>query len=481
MTPSVVGWDEGWKVGEDAVRLSLRGAEEVWWDLKRRVGTSFSAVVEGTPHRAEELLVPLLTALREDAEAYLGTFVSSCVLAVPACFSLLQRELMARAARAAGMEARVVAEPTAATLAFGREGRFLVFDFGAGTVDISVVESEGGVWQVLESVGSPETGGYDFDLALAACLKERLLLSELEESDPRWRTLVAEAERVKIALSGVASYEWTPPPLGPRPSNPLMVEREEMERLMRFFIRRLAHVVRRLWERYEPDHLLLVGGSSRIPLLKEILEREVALPERLSLCAEEAIAVGAALYASGGQERLLLDALSGDIEALWGDEVEKIVASGSPLPFEAWKEFEAKEVGRVSLRLQQTSGELRGEPSPLSAVELELRAGERVTLFCRLDASGRLSAELRREDGARSSLPLSAGAAGESDKKEDPAVVNERRLRELKLALVPLEVCLDEEQRGRLYRLIRQAEGVCFDARSVEIVEGLVKDLESLV
>ena len=116
VTPSVVGRDgDAWLVGEDAARLGLGGSKNVWWDLKRKVGSPFRATLDGVEYAARDLLVPLIAALREDAEACLGEFVSSCVLAVPACFSLTQREAMVRAANAAGLEdARVVAEPTAA-------------------------------------------------------------------------------------------------------------------------------------------------------------------------------------------------------------------------------------------------------------------------------------------------------------------------------------------------------------------------------
>ena len=131
---------------------------------------------------------------------------------------------MSRAAKEAGFrEARIVNEPTAAALAFGREGRFLILDFGAGTVDVSVVESENGVWQVLESVGSARTGGYDFDLALAEWLAERLRLDPMPLDDPRRRALVLEAEAVKIALSSCRSCNWTPPALDGRSFQPLRI------------------------------------------------------------------------------------------------------------------------------------------------------------------------------------------------------------------------------------------------------------------
>ena len=305
-TPSVVGWDGDWVIGDDAVRLSLQTPAPVWWDIKRKVGGDFRAFCGGKPHTAQDVLIPLLRAIREDAEVFLGRFVSSCALAVPACFSLVQREAMSQAAEEAGFrETRIVNEPTAAALAFGREGRFLILDFGAGTVDVSVVESENGVWQVLESVGSARLGGYDFDLALAEWLSERLRLDPMPLDDPRRRALVLEAETVKITLSSCRSCNWTPPALDGRDFQPLRVEREDLERMIRFSIRRLMHVVRKLWERCGPEHLLLVGGSSRIPLLHEILEEEIVRPERLCLCAEESVAAGAALYARTGEERLM--------------------------------------------------------------------------------------------------------------------------------------------------------------------------------
>ena len=476
-TPSVVGWDGEWHVGEDAVRMALNGSEDVWWDVKRRVGSPFRAVLDGRGHAAHDLLVPLLSALREDAESHLGVFVSSCVLAVPACFSLTQREAMVRAADAAGLhEARIVAEPTAAALSFGREGRFLVLDFGAGTVDLSVVESGEGVWQVLESVGSDGIGGYDFDLALADWLRERLLLAPLPSSDPRWRALVMEAERVKVALSECLALDWTPPPLEGRALPPLTVRREELERLMRFPIRRLVHIVRRLWERHGPDHLLLVGGSSRIPLLRE----EVARPERLSLCAEDAVVRGAALYTRSGRERLLLDILSGELTVLWEGAALRVLPENSILPVRSSVELRVGRSGRSVLELCQSPNELRTEGLRLASLELEVLEGETLRLCCEVSASGCLAAELRRGTGERVEIPLLSLSPDEGT-REGAVSGAAQRLRELKLTLAALETALSEEQQDRLHALVRRAEGMPFDAGTAELIEELVKDLETAV
>jgi molecular chaperone DnaK (HSP70) len=486
-TPSVVGWDGGWAVGEDAVKLSLQNPAPVWWDIKRKVGGDFRAFCGGKVYTARELLVPLLCALREDAEVFLKRFVSSCALAVPACFSLVQREAMSQAAKAAGFrEARIVNEPTAAALAFGREGRFLILDFGAGTVDVSVVESENGVWQVLESAGSARIGGYDFDLALAEWLSERLRLDPMPLDDPRRRALVLEAETVKIALSSCRSYNWLPPALDGREFQPLRVEREELERMMRFSIRRLMHAVRKLWERYGPEHLLLVGGSSRIPLLHEILEEEIVRPERLCLCAEESVAVGAALYARTGEKRrLLLDVLSGDIGFSHGEETRILAAAGSPLPLSARAVFVPKRSERTQLTVFQDIGDMQsaapregggegGGRTVLSALELDVTAGTEVAVHCALSASGLLNLSAG-QDGAAIEMPLFLPEGLKNDVSADR---DGERLRGIKLRIASLEALLSESQKDRLYSLLRLLENSENSPAALEMLEQLTQDLE---
>lgn len=477
-TPSVVGWNGDWVVGEDAVRLSLQGEQRVWWDIKRRVGSDFRARCGGRTWSAQELLVPLLRMMREDAEAFVGDFVSSCVLAVPACFSLLQREAMMQAAWVAGLrEARIVSEPTAAALAFGGEGRFLVLDFGAGTVDISVVESEGGVRQVLESTGSALVGGYDFDLALAEWLRERLCLAPLSPEDPIWRALVLEAESIKIALSSCRNYCWTPPALSEPAVASVQIEREDLERMVRFSIRRLVHAVRRLWDRYSPEHLLLVGGSSRIPLLRDILEEEVARPERLSLCAEESIAAGAALYTRAGEERLLLDVLSGDVGFLVDGQSTVLIASGTPLPFSARSAFRPQRPGMTAISVFQDLGDLQEGRTILSALNLNFSGEEEAELCCLLNTSGLLRVSVRQ--GLKTiEMPLLPIMEGDAASK---APARNRRLRELKLRLTPLEIMLSPQQQDRLHSLVRRIENIENDDPSIEILEELVNDLEAAV
>jgi molecular chaperone DnaK len=189
-----------------------------------------------------------------------------------------------------------VNEPEAISLSFGREGRFLVLNFGAETADLSVIENGG---RILESV-SLRVGGGDFDHALAEWLYGRLRSGRAqppEKDDPLWRVLLPEAEAIKIALSSRQTCDWTPPPDLPG-AWPVRAEREDFERVARFSIRRVVNAAEGLWERHAPDRLLLAGGSARIPLLRETLGKE----GRLTFCAEGAAALGAALCARTGEE-----------------------------------------------------------------------------------------------------------------------------------------------------------------------------------
>jgi molecular chaperone DnaK (HSP70) len=288
--------------------------------------------------KAEALIVPLLKLLREDAEAYLNEFVYSCVITVPACFDSCRRSSVLHAAMEAGFsgDVRIINEPTAAALSIGsKEGRYLVLDFGAGTADISVVELESNVWHVLESVGTSDIGGYDFDILLAEWLIERSGLYRIKENTKDidiWYLFRSQAEKVKIALSTHERYELLPFIAMRENYEPILVEREDFNRLIRFHIKRIVNWVKMLWESYNPQRLLLVGGSSKIPLLKQMLEQEVASPEYFGYCMDEGVAVGAAIHSSTAKDSLLIDVLSQDVTLKYNNNYIKVFQKGTPLP-----------------------------------------------------------------------------------------------------------------------------------------------------
>jgi molecular chaperone DnaK len=421
--------------------------------------------------------VPLLTLLREDGEVFLGPFVESCVLAVPASFSFAERSAMARAARAAGFsKSRIVNEPTAAALAFGASGRFLILDYGAGTVDLSVVECGGGVWQVLESRGTPSCGGRDFDAALALLLAEKAGANPGGVDSPLHRLLLAEAEEVKIALSGCLNHEWTPP-AGVGASS-VAVTRNEFENLVRPSLERVVSMAEDLWKFHGPSRLLLVGGGSRIPLLRTLLAGRMARPERLSLCPDEAVVIGAALYGSQARsERLLLDVLSDSLGILAADGTPvPLLEKGMHLPARVEKKFESVGSGPFTLRVFQGDG-----GRIISTVRIsDAGKGEVIVLVFAVDSGGLLRIDIRREDGRTAVIPpLEVGTPGASSFEQQPGDLLdlEKRFARVSPVLSPAQ-----QARGEvLFRTVKSLRDEGCYPEGAESLEQMVAEMERVI
>lgn len=477
-TPSVTAWTgSGWTAGETAAAGEMKRPSTTWWDLKRKVGTPWKGWCGRTSVSAEDALVPLLTLLQEDGEVFLGTFVESCVLAVPASFSFAERSAMARAARAAGFsKSRIVNEPTAAALAFGASGRFLILDYGAGTVDLSVVECGGGVWQVLESRGTPSCGGRDFDAALALLLAEKAGANPGGVDSPLHRLLLAEAEEVKIALSGCLNHEWTPP-AGVGASS-VAVTRNEFENLVRPSLERVVSMAEDLWKFHGPSRLLLVGGGSRIPLLRTLLAGRMARPERLSLCPDEAVVIGAALYGSQARsERLLLDVLSDSLGILAADGTPvPLLEKGMHLPARVEKKFESVGSGPFTLRVFQGDG-----GRIISTVRIpDAKKGESVVLVFAVDSGGLLRIDILREGGGTTVIPpLDMGTPDAPFFASPP-----EELLELEKRFARVSPVLSQAQQARGEALFRTVRGLrdeeCYPG-GVESLEQMVAEMERVV
>ncbi len=479
-TPSVTALTQsGWLAGEDAARSEMKNPSTTWWDMKRKLGSPWRARCGRASYTAEDVLVPLLTLLREDAEAFLGTFISSCVLTVPAFFSFAERSAMGRTARSSGFSSvRIVNEPTAAALAFGIMGKFLILDYGAGTVDISVVESEGGVWQVLESAGLPASGGRDFDILLASSLNEKMKLPRLEDNSALWRALLSEAESLKIALSSCASCEWTPPAGVSCPS--LRVTREEFEDLIRPSIEQVTTAVRRLWMRFKPSKLLLVGGGSRIPLLRALLEERVARPEHLNQCPDESVVTGAALYGiSPTKERLLIDVLSQDLGILAADGTPvTLLEKGLHLPVRAERHFYSVGNGPFTMSVFQGEGSSRRIIASVQAPEA--RKDEEITLSFSVDSDGLLRIDIIRSDGRVSSiapLELGEGVPPSPTETTEEAKGLERRFARLSVSLSPAQ----QARGAALLRTMKTLGDGDYSSEAFDSLERMISEMERVV
>ncbi|GHV53734.1 heat-shock protein Hsp70 [Synergistales bacterium] len=484
-TPSMVAFSDGGLIaGEDAARLSLTDPRSAWWDMKRHLGTDWVARVGGRTYTPEELLIPLLSLLREDAEAHLRTFISSCVLAVPAHFSFPERGALARAAQSAGFEkVRIVNEPTAAALSVGTDSRFLILDFGAGTLDISVVEGENGVFQVVESKGRQDIGGYDIDKLLAEWLCKRAGIQFTRVSDPRGSLMMHEAEEVKTALSNARGVTWRVPVGLSQTESSADVTRDEFEALIKPLLNEIIGMVERMWKKHEPEKLLIVGGSSRIPMLREMLAKRVGKPERLKTSPDDAVVIGAAIYANQGSERLLIDVLSRSLGVMNDDGgVVQIMNRGTPLPAEAKRRFTASGSGSLEVTIVQGEGRVKTLNRVLQTVYVDnVQNGEVVDIFFRVDGGGLLHVEVKRKKKtSRQTISLDSDQSGVIPCD----LITELSVREERIAR--LSMSFPDNFQQRLGILISNAKSLKEDDNSlqwqaVELIDKMIAEIEQVV
>jgi molecular chaperone DnaK (HSP70) len=484
-TPSMVAFTkDGLAAGEDAARVLLTAPDTVWWDMKRRLGSNWTARVSGRAYTPEELLLPLLCLLREDAEAHLGTFVSSCVLAVPAHFGFPERGALAGSARKAGFErVRIINEPTAAALSTGIDGRFLIIDLGAGTLDMSLVEGDSGVFQVLESRGRSDIGGLDFDRLLAGHMCRKAGIAMSPPGDPRASLMMKEAEEVKIALSSVSKTMWrVPGGLSPECLS-MEISRDEFETLIGRFMEEILRMVEKMWRKYDPQRLLTVGGSSRIPILRRMLSSRVREPDRISSFPEDAVVVGSAMYARQGKERLLIDVLSKSLGIMSSDgKAVPLLHKGSPLPAEARRHFTAHGSGMIKITVVQGEKSSRGIGRILQTLSIGgVSDGETVEVVFRVDGGGLMHVEVRRgEHTSRRTISLECDEPGVSQ-CDLPAEI---RLREDRLAR--LSMSLPGSFQSRLTDITKDArvlrgENSSLQWKALDILDRMISEMERVI
>ncbi|HOM97651.1 MAG TPA: Hsp70 family protein, partial [Acetomicrobium sp.] len=253
-TSSFVGYRHGRLcAAEDALPAVFTYPGGSCVSVKRHIGASQKLRLGGRTFVAEELLQVLLLYLREDAEAYLQAVVRECFIAVPSCFDFKQRDMVKSAAQKAGFRGvKLINEPTAAAMAVSLEGNVLVFDFGAGAVDISAVEKKSDLCHVLESIGSTKFGGMDLDKEIALHIWKLMGERGDPSEDPRWPLLLMEAEAIKESLSFTNVVNWWPRACGfiLHRNKPLAIYREEIESLIAAFILPVLDLAKRIWDRY---------------------------------------------------------------------------------------------------------------------------------------------------------------------------------------------------------------------------------------
>lgn len=317
LVPSVVGigMDGSLLVGQTARNQLAAFPDRTIASVKRRMGQTATLLMAGTSYTPPEISSIILRSLKDRAERVLGRPVNRAVITVPAFFNEPQRQATLEAGRLAGLTVeRIINEPTAASLVYhaGSEERrhVIIYDLGGGTFDVSIVRTERGVVEVLSSKGDTSLGGDDFDELLARHVAGRFLQEHghdlLAEGGTRWRLLTA-CERAKCELSTAATMriveEFIATVNGRRVSLDVEVSRDDYERLISSLVDRTVAcvdtaIVDAGLSLSQIDELILVGGSTRTPLVQRRLREEFRREPRWSVDPDLAVALGAATQAA---------------------------------------------------------------------------------------------------------------------------------------------------------------------------------------
>ena len=381
-TPSVVAFAKNGEVlvGEVAKRQSITNPDRTIRSVKRHMGTNWTIDIDGKAYTSQEISARTLMKLKRDAEAYLGDTVTQAVITVPAYFDDAQRTATKEAGQIAGLEVlRIINEPTAAALAYGldKEGEdqtILVFDLGGGTFDVSVLEIGDGVFEVKSTHGDTKLGGDDWDERIIDWMTDLFKAAhgvDLNKDNMATQRLKEAAEKAKIELSQVQQTQINLPFITATPEGPLHLD----EQLTRAKFQELtADLLERCRKPFEQaivdagltkgdvDHVVLVGGSTRMPAVVELVKEMTGNDPHKGVNPDEVVAIGAAVQAGvlKGEVKdvLLLDVtpLSLGIETK-GSVMTKLIERNTTIPTRRTEVFTTAEDNQSSVEIHVLQGE----------------------------------------------------------------------------------------------------------------------------